>query len=93
MDVPTSPDPHIREAWITADVYLRTAVERIDALFGKGYAKQHPELIAAFMQAATADVNTAVSAQALRSAASEIAEALRCDPVQEPATAGRWRRG
>ena len=32
---------------MTADEYLRSAIDHIDAQLGKGYAKAHPELIAA----------------------------------------------
>ena len=31
--------------------YLRTAIAEIDAAFGEGYAREHPELVASFVQA------------------------------------------
>lgn len=43
------------QAGNTAVSWFRTAVIEIDELFGKGYAKTHPELIAGFMQAAGYD--------------------------------------
>ena len=39
----------------------------IDKLLGKGYAKQHPELIAAYMQTAAIDFGTAIIARAIKS--------------------------
>ncbi len=35
--------------------YLAIAIETIDGEFGVGYAKQHPELVAALTQAAALD--------------------------------------
>ena len=35
--------------------YLGSAVEEIDKQFGEGYAKEHPELVGAFMQVAAND--------------------------------------
>lgn len=43
------------QAGDTAATWLRTAIIEIDEALGKGYAKNHPELIAGFMQAAGAD--------------------------------------
>jgi hypothetical protein len=34
---------------------MREAVEAIDKQFGDGYAREHPELVAGFMQAAAID--------------------------------------
>lgn len=39
----------------TASGWMSDAVTEIDKLFGKGYAKQHPELVAAFMKTAGLD--------------------------------------
>lgn len=35
--------------------YLNAAIEQIDKTFGEGYAKKHPELVAAFMKTAVMD--------------------------------------
>jgi len=35
----------------TAARYLRAAVAAIDETFGEGYARDHPELVASFLQA------------------------------------------
>ena len=40
---------------MTIELYLGEAVEVIDRTFGNGYAAQHPELVGAFIQAASSD--------------------------------------
>jgi len=50
-----------RQAPMTAHDYMLKASD-IDELLGKGYAKQHPELIAAYMQTAATDFGTAIVA-------------------------------
>ena len=42
----------MRQAYFTAHDYLMHAIHDIDEQLGKGYAKQHPELIVAYMQTA-----------------------------------------
>ena len=58
-----SSDTLMRQAPATADVYLGQAIEMIDARLGKGYAKAHPELVGAFVQAAAADMSGALIAR------------------------------
>jgi len=78
----------------TSEVYLRAAVQAVDNVLGEGAAKQHPELVVAFMRACTDDFAASsfqVGAQfveeglnriaeAIGSAASEIAVALQDTP-------------
>ena len=59
--------------------YLINAVYDIDYIFHKGYAEKHPELIAAYMQAATIDFSVAMTFKALN----PIAEAL-CKRASKP---------
>jgi len=81
----------LRQAPMTADEYLHSAIDHIDDRLGKGYAKQHPELVAAFMQTSAIDLGTAVIARAIESITSAInanfdgiVEASRSDhPLQE----------
>jgi hypothetical protein len=40
------------QASMTADTYLQKAIRSIDAALGKGYAKEHPELVAAMIRCA-----------------------------------------
>jgi hypothetical protein len=56
-----------RQAPMTAHDYMMKAIDDIDELLGKGYAKQHPELIAAYMQTAAIDFGAAVIARAIES--------------------------
>jgi hypothetical protein len=62
----------MRQASATADEYLHKAVEGIDGVFGEGFAKAHPELIAAHMQTAALDFGASVIANALRSISTHI---------------------
>jgi len=81
----------LRQAPITANEYLMSAIDCIDAKLGKGYAKAHPELIGAFMQTSAIDLGTAVIARAiesidfsgLSSAVETLQDSLRSDhPLQ-----------
>jgi hypothetical protein len=67
----------LRQAPMTACEYMRCAIHDIDTTFGKGYAKAHPELIAAYMQTASVDMAGAVIARAIDRAVREVAEAIR----------------
>jgi len=62
----------LRQAPMTAHDYMMKAISDIDELLGKGYAKQHPELIAAYMQTASIDFGAAVIARAIESVASAL---------------------
>lgn len=55
----------MRQAQMTACTYMEQAVVDIDEIFGKGYAKQHPDLIAAYMQVSAIDCGTGVIARAI----------------------------
>jgi hypothetical protein len=54
---------------MTADEYMRIAIECIDHRFDKGYAAKHPELVGAFIQAAAMDMGAAVIARAIETLA------------------------
>lgn len=57
--------PHdlIRQAVLTSHSYLSSAIRIIDEEFGDGYAKEHPELIAGFMNTAARDFDTSITHQ------------------------------
>ncbi|QKH38333.1 hypothetical protein FOC84_26710 [Achromobacter pestifer] len=60
--------------------YLRTAETQIDAVFGGGYAREHPELIAAFMKTASDEFTRTATAKVLQNlgyALDSVADALR----------------
>src|SRR5262252_6914345 len=76
----------LRQAPMTADTYMSSAIACIDERFGKGYAKAHPELVGAFMQTSSIDLGTAVIARALQlvadaieSSGNDVVEALQSD--------------
>ena len=58
-------DTLMRQAPMTVDLYLRKAVESIDEVFGAGYAKAHPEVVAAFMQACSWDFATTMGSNSV----------------------------
>jgi len=64
----------MRQAQMTAQTYMTQAVHDIDEIMGKGYAKAHPELIAAYMQTSAADLGAAVIARAIQ----QIGDILGC---------------
>jgi hypothetical protein len=49
----------MRQAHMTAHDYMMNAIHDIDELLEKGYARAHPELIAAYMRTAAQDFDTA----------------------------------
>jgi hypothetical protein len=61
---------------MTANEYLMSAVDHIDQQLGNGSAKQHPELIAAFMQTSAIDLGMAVIARAIESLSNSLVGAL-----------------
>jgi hypothetical protein len=67
----------LRQAAMTAAEYLDNATASIDQRFGNGFAKAHPELIAAFMQTAAIDCGTAVIARAIETHARAISDSPR----------------
>lgn len=69
-------DELLRQSSMTADTYMSSAVREIDATFGTGHAKANPALVAAFMQAATADFVAATHAKVYGSALDRIADSL-----------------
>ncbi len=79
-------DTLMRQASSTASDYMRAAVDAIDKQFGTGYAKAHPELVAAFMQTAAADFSAGLSSKTLghaltriTTAIDDLADAIRAD--------------
>ena len=74
-------DTLMRQAAMTADEYLRKAISAIDEAFDeRGYAKKHPELIAAFMQTCAMDFGAAILAKELAEAISNFSSSS--DPPQ-----------
>jgi hypothetical protein len=66
MHKPTiSDDAALTQAGATIKQYLHQAVESIDDVFGKDYARKNPDLVAACVQAQAADYNTVAQTAAL----------------------------
>jgi hypothetical protein len=83
-EVTASAETLMHQAVATADVYLMGARDAIDHHFGKGYAVNHPELIAAFMRAAASDYRSAMIlavGQNIERALDAIAQSLEA-PIQ-----------
>lgn len=64
-EITASSDTLLRQASMTADEYMSRAIGYIDSALGEGYAKKHPELIAAFMQTSALDFGAAIIARAI----------------------------
>ena len=69
MNQTPTADELMRQAPDTAALYLREAVNAIDAQFGTGYAAANPRLVAAFMASCTADFRACIMSNALRAVA------------------------
>ena len=69
-------DQLLRQASKTASDYLAHAHEAIDRRFGEGYAAKNPQLVASFMQVASADFNTSSTAKVLEATLRSLTESL-----------------
>lgn len=65
---------------VTTATYMTKAKREIDELFGEGFAKANPALVATFMQAAVADYAAGLASERLASAIERLAEALEKKP-------------
>lgn len=59
----------MRQAPMTAALYLDAAIQEVEDRFGEGSAKDYPEIIAAFMAASASDFGASVIARALEAVA------------------------
>jgi hypothetical protein len=69
----------LNQAAYAPHLYMTQAKENIDKLFGEGYAKQNPQLVAAYIQVAATDFQTAaiaIASQNIQYGLKEIAESL-----------------
>ncbi len=60
------------QAGDTAAFWLGQAVRSIDKLLGKGYASRNPDIVAAFMQAASVDQFTSTIGSIIQDSVEEI---------------------
>ena len=49
----------LKQAPMTAHDYMHSAISDIDKMFGEGFAKKNPDLVAAYMQVCAKDFATA----------------------------------
>lgn len=61
----------------TIDSYLYTIANRLDKMFGEGYAKEHPELLASLVSSATVDFCVAAALKVLQELALDENEECR----------------
>ena len=72
--ITASPETLMRQAGMTADVYLRDAIENIEKRLGKGFAAKNPELIAAMIKASSADYAVSAITAVIQDAVEEVME-------------------
>lgn len=70
-------DTLLKQAPMTAHSFMVNARNDIDEMFGDGYAAAHPELMAAYMNAAAVDLHGATLGKVLPAALESIADAIR----------------
>ena len=61
----------MEDAGASTTYYLAVGIDAIDAKFGKGYAKTHPELFGKFIQASVSEYSSNCIAKALYDIAEE----------------------
>ena len=77
IEITASAETLVDQGAYTAEVYLGRAIDAIDKAFDQpGYAKAHPELVGAFMHAATADLRTSVWASVTQDAIEQVTAPL-----------------
>jgi hypothetical protein len=69
-------DTLMRQGPMTASLYLAKAIDDVNAQLGKDAARKHPEIVTAFVQAATIDAVGGVIAQQIRADLDAIAAAI-----------------
>lgn len=72
----TSGNEVLLQAKGTAYDFMSSAVKDIDTIFGEGYAKKNPALIAAYVQAAAIDCASVAIAQQIRAGLDYIADVI-----------------
>ncbi|WP_236225345.1 hypothetical protein [Pseudomonas pseudonitroreducens] len=72
----TDYDEMLRQAPDAVHSILFRTVGNIDDVFGKGYAKEHPDLVAECVKAAMNEFNNATTTIALQEASERIAGAI-----------------
>jgi hypothetical protein len=82
-DITATYDQLLAQTERTSNTDLLDAVNSIDKLFGEGFAKKNPALVATFIQTSSADFHHAMlklAAQDIRDGLRSLAEAIGDDP-------------
>lgn len=66
---------------------MKKAITNIDNALGKGYAKEHPELIAALVQSSTQDFHTALLCKHIGYLAESISELCNSSEIERAGSA------
>jgi hypothetical protein len=74
--VSAEPETLMRQASMTAHTYLFAARESIDQCFGDGYAEEHPQLVAAFLETCARDFHTSMFVKILGELGYQVESAL-----------------
>jgi hypothetical protein len=75
----TSSEYAMKQAMMTTHDYMLGAVADIDQVFGKDYARTHPELVAAYMRTAAQDFHTTI----MKAAAQDIRDEITALPFDD----------
>jgi hypothetical protein len=77
IDVSPGVDEYLNRTATDVGDYLDAAVAKIDGRFGRGYASEHPELIAAFMQTCAIESTADTLEREISYLTKTIAQAIR----------------
>lgn len=75
-EITAAPGELMKQASMTAGVYMHEGIDRIDGTLGAGYAKKNPLLLSAFMITAALDYGAVIHAQQIRRGLKEVASSL-----------------
>jgi hypothetical protein len=79
MSIPASYDTLMRQAPATAHLYMLEGLTEIDKLFGKGYAKEHPDLLGFFMLTSAIDLLGATFGKEIGEAIGSVGASIASD--------------
>jgi hypothetical protein len=81
-----------RQSGHTGGDWMCMAADRIDLIFGDGYAVKHPELIAAYMQVAASDFHSAAIGMAAQKLCNHMPDLSILDHVAQRVTDAMRKR-
>jgi hypothetical protein len=75
--ITASPETLLDHASMTVRQYFVAAIKAIDHEFGDGYAKEHPELVAAFIHCAGVDFSASIIMANMQDFVESLCSAIR----------------